>query len=500
MTNANLNGAGSEAHYSEILIVGSGFAGLGLGSKLRRSGRSDFVILERAGDVGGTWRDNHYPGIACDVPSHLYSFSWILNPEWSRIFSPGGEIWSYLRKCAHDEGLLPHIRFHTEMLEARWDAARKRWRVDTSKGAYEASILVTATGHLSDGFRPDVEGASSFSGPIFHSADWDHSVNSEGKRIALVGSGASAIQIAPEMQKIASELVVFQRSAPYVIPRPDRAFTKAERQLFRRDPSAMEAMRSEIFWSGEYNFAQRRGIPRYLAEGKAMALEHLAKQVLDPEMRAKLTPNYEIGCKRVLISDTWYPAVSAPNVKLETSALRRVEGTMVYGASGTGYEVDALVFATGFETVRPPFARRVYGVEGVSLDSHWDRGMQAYDAIAVHGFPNLFIMNGPNTGLGHNSVVYIIEAQIDYLLGMLDYRDAQGGHVLEARSEAEDAYVTRLDAMAEGTLWLAGGCKNWYVDPRSNRLTLVWPDFAFSFRRTNGAFHPEGYAMNSDAA
>jgi cation diffusion facilitator CzcD-associated flavoprotein CzcO len=485
---------------SDILIIGSGYAGLGLAIQLLRSGRQDFLVLERAGDVGGTWRDNHYPGVACDVPSHLYSFSWRAHPEWSRIYSPGPEILDYLRDGAREEGVLPHIRFNTEMLEARWNADRNIWSVKTTNGDYEAAVLVTATGHLSDSFQPPVDGLDSFPGDIFHSAEWNHAASLEGKRIAVIGSGASAIQIIPEMQKIASELVVFQRSAPYVVPREDRVFSEGERRLFRRDPSTMTAMRSEMFWTNEYNFAQRRGIARFLNEAKAFSLGHLEAQVANPELRAKLTPDYEMGCKRILSSSAYYPALGASNAVLEPSALVRVEGTRAYGASGEGYDVDAIVFATGFETVRPPFARRVYDASGISLDEHWDRGMQAYDAIAVHGFPNLFVMNGPNTGLGHNSVVYIIEAQIDYLIAMFAFREKIGNPVVEARREAEDSYMDRLAAMSQGTVWLEGGCKNWYVDPRSNRLTLVWPDFAHSFRDENGTFHPEGYHFGGKPA
>lgn len=486
--------------HSKIIIIGAGFAGVGMGIQLKRTGRDDFLIIERADDVGGTWRDNHYPGVACDVPSHLYSFSYLPKPDWSRVFSPGPEIQQYIHECAADEGLLPHIHFGTDMLSCRWSDATRLWTVETSKGGYTCNVLITGTGHLADSHLPEIEGIESFTGDVFHSANWNHDVPLEGKRIGVVGSGASAIQIVPEMQKLASELVVFQRSAPYMIPRWDRAFTEGEKRMFRRDPSTVEAMRSEIFWAGEYNFAQRRNIPRFLNEAKAMALGNLEANVADPELRAKLTPNYEVGCKRLLISNSYYPAMCADNSTLEASALSRIEGSMVYGASGEGYELDVLVLATGFEAVRPPFAARIYGTEGISLDAHWDKGMQAYDSIAVNGYPNLFIINGPNTGLGHNSVVYIIEAQVDYILEALDHIEAENVEIFEATRAAEDAYMDKLQGRANGTVWLAGGCKSWYVDPRSGRLTLVWPDYAHSFRDENGTFHPEGYKMQSMTA
>ncbi|MFT6425903.1 MAG: cation diffusion facilitator CzcD-associated flavoprotein CzcO, partial [Celeribacter sp.] len=363
-----------------------------------------------------------------------------------------------------------------------------------------AKVLITGTGHLADGHMPNIEGLETFTGDVFHSANWDHSVDLKGKRIGVIGSGASAIQIVPEMQELASEMVVFQRSAPYMVPRWDRAYSDGERRMCQRDPSVIDDMRSEIFWAGEFNFAQRRNIPRFLDEAKAMAVEHREAHIKDPDLLAKLTPDYEIGCKRLLISNAYYPAISAENTTLEASALARVEGGQAIGASGTAHDLDVLVFATGFEAVRPPFATRIFGTDGISLDAHWDKGMQAYDSIAVSGYPNLFIINGPNTGLGHNSVVYIIEAQVDYILGALNHIDSQKVDVIEVKRDAEDAYMEKIDVMSQGTVWLAGGCKSWYVDERSGRLTLIWPDFAHSFRDQNGTFHPEGYATQTRTA
>ena len=485
--------SGADSTYTDILIVGAGFGGLGMGIQLKRRGQHGFLIIERANDVGGTWRDNHYPGAACDVPSHLYSFSFRPNPGWSQVFSPGGEIQQYLRDCARDEGLLPHIRFGTPMLDARWNEAERHWTVKTSQGTLSCRILITCPGHLADEHLPEIEGLRDFAGDIFHSARWNHEAALEGKRIGVVGSGASAIQIVPEVADLAGELVVFQRSAPYVIPRSNRQYTAAEKRLFARDPSQLDKLRAELFWGGEYNFAQRRNIPRFVQEAKQAALAHLHDQVKDPELRAALTPNYEIGCKRVLISNDYLPALTRSNVRLEPSALARVSGPVAISARGRRYELDVLVCATGFEATRPPFARLIHGRDGVSLDAHWDKGMQAFDSIAVHGYPNLFIINGPNTGLGHNSVIYIIEAQVDYILEALGYADREQIGVLEADAAEEQRYMASIDGRAQGTVWLAGGCKSWYVDARSRRLTLVWPDFAYAFREANATFHPEGY-------
>jgi len=479
----------------KIVIIGAGFTGLGTAIKLLKAGQDDFVVIERRSDVGGVWFDNNYPGIACDVPSHFYSFSFRLNPNWSTIQSPGGEILEYLRDCAREEGILPYIRFNTEMVECRWDAAARHWVIKTSGDTYHAQFLLTGAGHLADEFLPDIEGLESFPGPVFHSARWDHSVDLVGKRIGVVGSGASAIQIVPEMQKIASELVVFQRSAPYMNKRNPHLYSAAEQRTFERNPDVMEHLRAWVFWFGEEQYAERRMIPKFIEGAKQVALGHMESQVADPELRKIMTPNYEIGCKRRLSSSGYYPAVSSPNVKVEPTALARVEGSTAFGSSGAGYEVDALIFATGFEAVRMPFTTRIFNDAGVSLDEHWDNGMQALDAIAVAGYPNLFIIYGPNTGLGSNSAVYIIEAQVDYVISALEYLEQNQIGVFEAKPEAEEQFMDHIHDVAEGTVWLDGGCRSWYVDERSGRLTVIWPDFPHIFREENSRFKPEGYAL-----
>ena len=490
----------TETIRTRTIIVGSGFAGLGMGAQLKRRGDDDFIIIERAGDVGGTWRDNTYPGAACDVPSHLYSFSFHPNPNWSRVFSPGPEIQAYLQSFAKDEGLLPHLHFNQNMDHARWEEEEGRWYVTTPDRVYCAQFLITGTGHLADEAYPDIPGLDGFTGATFHSARWDHTVDLEGKRIGVVGTGASAIQIVPELTKVASELVVFQRTPSYMIPRVERAYTEGEKRLFNRDPQAIDDLRSELFWAGENTFAQRRAIPRFLAEGKKLALDHLAAQVPDEQLRAKLTPSYEPGCKRVLISNTFYPALQDPVTTLEASALSSVNGATVRAASGKEYELDVLVFATGFEATEPPYAQLIDGRGGTNLSEHWKKGMQAYQSVAVAGFPNLFSINGPNTSLGHNSIVYIIESQIEYILGAMDYMAATKVNIIEPSVEAEEAYVEQIQRNAQGTVWLDGGCNSWYVDQRTGRLTLIWPDFGYAFRDANGAFDAHGYEFRDAPA
>jgi cation diffusion facilitator CzcD-associated flavoprotein CzcO len=484
----------------EVVVVGAGFSGLGLGIQLRRRGHESFVILERADDVGGAWRDNTYPGVACDVPSPLYSYSFRTNPDWSRLYSPGPEIWEYLRGAARDEGLLPHLRFGADMLDARWDEGAQRWIVRTPKGTFRGEVLVAATGHLTDVKYPDVPGLDSFTGELFHSARWDHELSLEGKRVGVVGTGASAVQIVPALAALASELVVFQRTAPYVRPRNDRVFSDAEKRMFQRDPRTLEEIRENLFWSNDQRFAARRQVPRYLVEARDQALGHLHSSVSDPELRAKLTPDYEIGCKRILASDDYFPALQQPHVRLETSALARVEGGTAVSEAGNRFDVDVLVFATGFETYDLPSSYRITGRSGDDLAKHWAGGMQAYNSTAVAGFPNFFLLNGPGTSLGHNSLVYMIEAQVDHVVTALEWRAAHGRPVLEVSRELEAAYAQRLDELAAGTVLLRGGCSSWYVDPRNGRATLSWPDFAHRFRDECAAFDPAPYTGRTATA
>jgi cation diffusion facilitator CzcD-associated flavoprotein CzcO len=466
----------SDVEHVDTVIVGAGFAGIGAGIRLSRLGETSFVVLERASAVGGTWRDNVYPGVACDIPSHLYSFSFAPKDDWSRFFAPGSEIQDYLLDCARE--IDDRIRLDTDVLEMRWLAAERRWSVRTSAGDYSCRTLVIAAGRLSEPRMPEIAGLDSFPGAVFHSSRWRGDIELAGKRVGVVGTGASAVQIVPELAATAAGVVLFQRTAPYVVPRDDAEYSERDILNFRNDPAAREGLRSELFWALEAGFAARVGTPGYIDELRDRALGHLSGQVADPALRAKLTPAYEVGCKRVLLSDDFYPAVAGGAVSLEPSALARVDGPTVTGASGTGYDLDLLVFATGFESTRPPFARRVFGRDGASLDDAWRDGMVAYNSTTVHGFPNLFVIDGPNASLGHNSAIVMIEAQIDYLLGAL----RTGAEVLEVSVDAQNAYVAELDARAASTVWLEGGCESWYVDERSGRLTLLWPDFAYAFR------------------
>lgn len=481
----------------DVIIVGTGFSGLGLGTQLVRRGDTSFVLLERADDVGGTWRDNHYPGAACDLPSHLYSFSFRPNPEWSSVYSPQPEIQEYLQTTAREEHLLPHIRFGAEMLDARWDEETGRWTVTTPRGEYTGKSLVAATGHLADPQLPNIKGLDSFTGDVFHSAQWNHDVDLDNKRIGVLGSGASAIQIIPEMAKVAGRLTVFQRTAPYVVPRNNEQYTEAARGMFKKMPQTMKEVREGMFWHNEAQYPVLLGVPAANEAHAKIAHAHREAQISDPELSRKLTPDYAIGCKRILVSDDYYPALAQPNVTLATEGISHIEGNTVITSDGVRHELDVLILATGFITTDLPLSYRVFNETGTSLADQWEDGVSTHASASVHGFPNFYLINGPFTSMGHNSLIYVIESQINYVLGALDYTRDNAVEALEVTMEAETAYVEKLEGRSRGTVWVNGGCDNWYTDHRTGRLSATWPDYAHSFQAENSVFDPSVYTVST---
>ena len=478
---------------TDVAIVGSGFSGLAMAARLKRSGREDFVILERAREVGGTWRDNTYPGCACDVPSHLYSFSFAPNPDWSSTFSPQPEIGAYLRRVADDEGLRPHVRFGCELEGADWDPAARRWRLQTSSGELSARVVVAAAGPLSEPRLPDVPGLRDFKGRVFHSASWDHDHDLSGERVAVVGTGASSIQFVPEIQPKVGSLHLFQRTAPWVLPRRARPLTRAERALYRRVPAAQRLMRKAIYWARE-GFAIPILNARLSKHTRALGLAHLKRQVRDPELRRKVTPDYAPGCKRILISDDYYPALGRDNVEVLAEGVVEIREHSVVGADGAEREVDTIIFGTGFHVTDLPIAGRVRDGAGRSLAERWDGSLSALRGTTVAGYPNLFFLLGPNTGLGHNSVVYMAEAQVGYVLQALELADRSGAAAIEPTAEAERAWNDRVQRRMEGTVWTAGGCESWYIDSKGKNTTL-WPDFSYRFRRELAELEPAEYRL-----
>jgi cation diffusion facilitator CzcD-associated flavoprotein CzcO len=475
------------------VVVGAGFAGLCAAIELDRSGEGDFVVLERGSDVGGTWRDNTYPGAACDVPSQLYSFSFAPNPDWSRSFSPQPEIQAYLRRVAAGSGVLDRIRFDTALEEARWDDDAHLWRVRTTAGTLTADVLVAASGSLSDPRLPDLDGLDSFAGDVFHSSRWRHDRDLTGARVAVVGTGASAVQIVPGLVGTVAHLDVYQRTAPHVVPRGDRAYTRPERWAFRHLPAVQRAYRTAVYWARESFVPAFVWEPRIAAPAVAAARANIRRGISDPVLRAKVTPTFTLGCKRVLISNDWYPALDRDDVDLVTEPIARVTPTGIVTADGTERAVDVIVVATGFLATDLPIARRIHGRGGTSLAQHFaEHGMQAYKGATVHGFPNLFFLVGPNTGLGHSSMIVMIEAQVAYLVDALAWMRRDGVVAVEPARDVQDAWNQDLQRRMRRTVWSRGGCSSWYLDRHGRNVTL-WPRTTYTFRRLTARFDQESY-------
>lgn len=479
------------ARHHRIVIIGTGFAGLGAAIRCKQEGERDFVLLERSNDVGGVWRDNTYPGIACDVQSHLYSFSFAPNPNWSKAYSPGKEIWDYLRDCARKFDLHPNIRFDTEVKSATWDESLGRWLIETSKGLYTAEFLVAANGALSEPAIPNVPGLSSFEGVAFHSARWRHDVELRGKRVAVIGTGASAIQFVPAIQPQVGKLHLFQRTAAWVIPRTNTEIPAALRALYARVPLAQKLVRGAIYGLREGMLLGFRDGPLMrLIEG--LGRRYLKKTVKDPALRKKLTPDFRIGCKRILLSDEYLPALTRPNVEVVTDGIREVRARSIVTSDGQEREVDVIIFGTGFQITDQPIAHMVKGRLGQTLAETWRGSPTAHLGTMIAGFPNFFLMQGPNTGLGHTSVVIMMEAQIELMLKALKHLSSGGQ--LEPRAEAQASFVREVDRDMEGSVWTTGGCSSWYLD-QTGRNSTLWPGHTFTFRRRLERFDPSEYVV-----
>jgi cyclohexanone monooxygenase len=483
----------TERRHVGVLVIGSGFAGLGTAIRLAQQGREDFLVVERGSEVGGTWRDNTYPGAACDVPSHLYSYSFELNPNWSRSFSPQPEIQQYLRDTAQKYGVLDKHLFDTDVTRAAWDEPSQRWLVDTTNGGFSANVLIGAVGALAEPALPDIKGIDSFAGQIFHSSRWNHDADLKGKRVALIGTGASAIQIGPELAGKVGRLDVYQRTAPWVLPRGDRPYTKVERLAFKHVPFAQRLSREAIYWARELLVLGFAYQPRLLQAVQKIAERHLNRSIKDPQLRDAVTPTWQIGCKRMLISNDWYPMLARDDVDLVTDGIAEIRPNAIVTKDGTVREVDAIVVATGFHVTDSPTFERIVGTEGRSLADVWrDKGQQAYKGAAVHGFPNMLFVIGPNTGLGHSSMVYMAESHINYVASALDEMDRQSLATFDVREDVQRAYNEKLQDRMGSTIWTTGGCASWYMDAHGRNTTL-WPSFTFAFRRMTRKFDRQAY-------
>jgi cation diffusion facilitator CzcD-associated flavoprotein CzcO len=478
----------------EMAIAGAGFSGLGMAMALKADGHDDFVVLERADDLGGTWRDNSYPGCACDIPSVLYSFTDEQNPGWTRAFARQPEIWSYMQDVARRHELDSHFRYDHEVTAAEWDEDRQLWAIETTGGDLTAEILISATGALADPTIPPVKGLENFRGRVFHSARWDHDHDLRGRQVAVVGTGASAIQFVPEIQPEVAGLRVFQRTPPWVLPRENPSVPEGWRARFGRHPRLLGLVRQAVFSLLEsFHFGFRHPAVMRLAERRAR--RHIASQVPDPTLRENLTPDYRLGCKRVLGSNTWYPALCAENVEVVTSAIDEVTERGIVDAGGYEHAVDTIIFGTGFQVTDPPISHRIRGRSGETLAETWQGSPQAHLGLAVNGFPNLFFLLGPNTGLGHNSVLLMIEAQIAHLREALAHRRTRGVQTLEPTLERQQRFVADVDRGSDGSVWTAGGCLSWYTDA-TGRNSSLWPGSVRAYQRRLRRFDPSDWTTH----
>ncbi len=476
-----------------VVIVGTGFSGLGMAIQLRKEGRDDFVILEKADDVGGTWRDNTYPGCACDIPSHMYSFSFEQNPGWSRAYSPQPEIWRYMRDVAEKYDLRRFIRFGQEMTGARWDTDENRWYVASKSGdEFVASALVAGVGALHLPQIPELPGIERFQGRAFHSAQWEHDYDLAGKRVAVVGTGASAIQFVPRIAEDVAELTLFQRTPPWIMPKPDREMPDRLRAAFRSVPLLQRAFRNVLYWMLEARAIGFNGQSWVMKIGQRIAKRNIHKGVKDPVLRRKLTPDYTMGCKRVLVSNDYYPALARENVDVVTDGITEVREHSVIDGAGVEHEVDAIIYGTGFHVTDAFDDLDVIGRDGRNLGKEWStEGMRTYQGITVSGFPNLFFLLGPNTGLGHNSVVFMIEAQIAYVAQAL--RLARG-KALDPRPKAQERFNADIQRKLAKGIWTQGGCKSWYLDAKGVNRT-IWPGFTWRYWLDTRKVRREDYEL-----
>ncbi|MFG2090891.1 MULTISPECIES: flavin-containing monooxygenase [unclassified Spirillospora] len=479
-----------------IVIIGSGFAGLGMAIRLKQAGFHDFTVLEKSEALGGTWHDNTYPGCACDVPSHMYSFSFELNPGWTRMFAPQAEIRSYMERTADKYRVREHIRFGAAVESMEYDDDAKRWNVTLADGTVlTPKAIVSGIGALHVPSFPDLPGIERFQGTAFHSAEWDHSYDVTGKRVAVIGTGASAIQFVPQVAKKAADLVVFQRTAPWIQPKPDVSIPAPVRKAFEKVPGAARAFRHGIYWALEARAVGFTVDPRLSLPQEQLARRLIAKQIADPELRAKVTPDYTIGCKRILLSNDYYPALARPNVELETSDIAEVRENSIVTADGREYEVDCIVYGTGFKVTDALTDLRVTGRGGVKLQEIWANGIEAHRGTTIPGLPNFFMLLGPNTGLGHNSVVFMIEVQIQHVLGCLRLLQEHRAGTIEPKPGAARRFNDRMHRRLRRAVWNEGGCSSWYLDDQGVNRTL-WPGHTFEFWANSRNPKPEEYTLS----
>lgn len=477
----------------EHLIVGAGISGIAAAIRLHEAGHRDVMIIEQAAQVGGTWRENTYPGCGCDVPSALYSFSFYPSSRWSRLFAKQPEILDYLKTVADHFGVTPRIQFNTLLEEARWDESTHRWHVATNQGTVAARFVIFATGPITQAQIPNIPGLDSFTGEMFHSARWNHDLDLRGKRIAVIGTGASAIQFVPEIQPLAKSLVVFQRTAPWVLPKPDVALNDMAKRLVERVPALQQRWRQAVSTSlRAINFGLRH--PDTLKPVSALARQLLRLQIRDPELRRAVTPNFTLGCKRILFANNYYPALQAPNTTLVPHGLVRVEGNTVIAANGARHEVDVIIWGTGFDVSHPPIGRRVIDANGQRLSDRWKDGSpEAYLGTSLADVPNAFLMLGPNV-LVYDSFIGLAEAQLDYIVDALNHARDHGVTRAVIQPNVLRRHNDTVQAHLKGTVFNRGGCSSYYLDAHGKNFA-AWPWSLAELNRRLKGFQPTDYEV-----
>jgi cation diffusion facilitator CzcD-associated flavoprotein CzcO len=485
----------------DVLIVGGGFSGLCMAIKLRDAGMNSFLLLEKSEEIGGTWWENRYPGCACDIPSHLYSFSFELSPDWSRMYPGQAEIHAYMKRCVEKYRLAPYIRLKTSLCEAVWSEGENLWEVlaEEATGAavkIRARALVSGMGGLHVPYVPKLPGIEKFAGPSFHSARWDNDVELAGKNVAVIGTGASAIQFVPQIAEKTGKLSLFQRTPPWIVPRMDYQFSEEAKERFRKHWLARWAFRQYIFWRQEIRVLGFLGNKFVRGKATEIAQRHLRRQVASPELRAALTPKYELGCKRVLVSDDFYPTLARENVELVTAGISEVREHSIVTTDGVERPLDVLIYGTGFRATEPLIGVRIVGRHGVEIHDAWRDRMAAYYGITVSGFPNFFVLLGPNTGLGHNSIILMTEAQVRYTMSCLKMMKRSRRNTIEVREETQKEFVGEMQRRLMTTVWQTGGCKSWYQEARTGENTTLWPGTVIEYVRRTRQASPADYQLS----
>lgn len=495
--NNNQSKSRNDPHIYDVLIIGAGISGLGAGMRLLKDDFKNFVILEKASGVGGTWRDNTYPGCECDVPSALYSYSFAQNPTWSKTFAGQAEILRYVQDTADQQGVADYVRFNHPVDRAQWIEDKNHWLVTTPSQTFVSRTLVTCSGYLHEPIIPAIAGLDNFSGKIFHSSRWDHQHDLSGERVAVIGTGASAIQFVPKIQGQVKHLSIFQRTPQWVLPKMNSRISPFQQKAFSWRV-LLTAWRKILYGSFE-SFGVGFRHPALLKQLHRLGMKNLRSAIKDPELVAKLTPDYTIGCKRVLMSNHYYRALAKDNVSLHAAGVKAVEGKTVIGSDGSRAEVDTIILGTGFFVTEPPIAAHVFDAEGRSLADRWQDRMQAYKGTTIAGLPNAFMVLGPNLGIGHNSAFVVIEAQLDYIMSTLNTMRRKKLSRVEVRADAQTSYNTKVQRDLQSTVWNTGGCASYYLDKHGvNSVGFPWS--TLKMRALLRQFDEKNYLIEQQAA